>query len=349
MVLSDLVQRLRGQLLGRRRRTVELEELQRLAVGCSYEVFAAAVRELVSAGVLVPVMAAGTDYTGLGRRFRLGRQALAAGRAEQVQREARERHLSARLALGWYYTQPESVWREELPLLEMLSRWLEGRRLLDTASLQQRSYDIFLDEKLLLERGELLAHVGLTRELLGVVEVPEPLMLAVNVAGLQVEVCHHLVVENKAPYVRLLPFLAESGFASLVLGYGWKVAGNLALLPQQCGRRETRQVCWYFGDFDWEGLAIWDSLQQKDYGVEVRLAVPFYRMFLRHEMSQGKDNQAVQPEVLERFCRYFSADEAEQWREVLEGGGYYPQEALSEAELIAAWQEIGERIGKLCD
>ena len=255
-----------------------------------------------------------------------------------IQAEAIRLALSERLDFSFYYEQPLAVWQADLPYIEKLSAWL-ARGIGETTSLQQRSWDIFADEKYLLGPGEgLLKRLGLTTADLGICDQPDPLMMAVQPARLQQPVCHHLVVENKAPYGRLAPHLAEGQLTSIIFGCGWKIAANLDLLPQQCGCPHARHVVWYFGDFDWEGLRIWQAAASSK-TVEVRLAVPFYEAFLAYEAPQGKANQQREEAVWPPFAAAVGESRAPVFRDILDRGCYYPQEALTENDLIRALKE----------
>ena len=341
------LERLRGFLAGRRQKTVLLDELQRFCGGMEYEVFHQAVRELETAEVLQGIKAAGQDFGGLSRKYKIFAGRLFAAGTEQIQQEIQQDAMSSLLDFSWYYRQSIDCWQQERPWLRKLSVYLKRQQTrLESASVQQRSYEIFGDEKFLLERGHvLLSHVGLQEAELGIGGQPDPLMLAVNPRGLGLPVCQHLVVENKAPYYGLLSFWLQSDFTSVIFGSGWKIAGNIQELPQQCGQPEKRHIVWYFGDFDWEGLSIWHSLSGCR-GMEVRLAEPFYQAFLNYGPSTGKQNQQKNPVALDAFCSHFSVPTAERWRGILQGKGYYPQETLSGERLQKCWEEFLDEAGK---
>ena len=338
---------LREYLADRRQKTVLLDELQQLCCRMKYEDFHHCVQQLEAAEVLQGIKAAGQEFGGLSRRYRVYAGRLFSAAAERISREIQQDAMSSRLDLSWYYRQPIACWNKERPYLRKLSSYLKrmpGRG--ETASVQQRSYEIFGDEKFLLGDGRaFLGHVGIHEAELGIGGQADPLMMAINPRGLQAACCHHLVVENKAPYYGLLPFLPETGFASLIFGAGWKIVGNLAALPQQCGRAECHHIVWYFGDFDWEGLSIWHALSMVE-AVELHLAVPFYQALLSHAAPGGKQNQQRNPKALAAFCQEFSEPLLDTWQEILQGKCYYPQETLSREELRKAWEEIGNEAGK---
>ncbi|MFV0616980.1 MAG: DUF2399 domain-containing protein [Megasphaera sp.] len=319
------------------KKTVDLDILQAAFASWDYDRFRQAVAALLEDGSLMAVRAGGVDFSGLPRRLKRVLSRLFAS-VSVIQAEAIRLALSEKLDFSFYYEQPLKVWQADLPYIEKLSAWL-AQGIGEMTSLQQRSWDIFADEKYLLGPGAaLLKRVGLTAADLGICDQPDPLMMAVHPGHLQQPVCHHLVVENKAPYGRLLPHLAESRLTSLIFGGGWKIAANLDLLPQQCGCPNAHHVVWYFGDFDWEGLRIWQAAASSK-TVEVRLAVPFYEAFLAYESPQGKENQQREESVWPPFAAAVGESQARIFRDILDRGCYYPQEALTESDLIRALKE----------
>lgn len=319
------------------KKMVDLDVLQAAFASWGYDRFRPAVAALLDDGSLTAVCAGGVDFSGLPRRLKRVPAKLFAS-VTVIQKDAIGLALSDKLDFSFYYEQPLKAWQADLPYIEKLSAWLD-RGIAETASLQQRSWDIFADEKYLLGPGAaLLKRVGLTTVDLGICDQPDPLMMAVHPDYLQRPVCHHLVVENKAPYGRLVPHLAEVPLTSLIFGGGWKIAANLDLLPRQCGCPDARHIVWYFGDFDWEGLRIWQAAGRAE-TVEVRLAVPFYEAFLAYKAPLGKENQQREESVWPPFAAAVGTSRAPVFRDILDSGRYYPQEALTERDLIRALKE----------
>lgn len=339
-MLSD-VEAMRAFLQAYKKKNIDLDTLQAAFSAWDYARFRKAVTAFLDDGSLQAVRSAGIDFSGLPRRLRRVTARLFSS-APVIQTDAIRLSLSPQLDFSSYYEAPLSQWQEDLPFIERLSAWLEGGEM-RPAPLQQRSWDIFRDEKYLLGPGTRLLHrLHLSLTDLFVCDEADPLMLAVQ-AGCGGSVCHHLIVENKAPYYRLLPHLKGSPLTSLVFGCGWKIAANLGALPQQCGYPGARHIAWYFGDFDWEGLRIWQGAAAVQ-GVEVRLAVPFYRAFLTYEAPQGKEQQQENPEAFAAFAAAVGPDMADAFRHILENHAYYPQEALGEADLVRALKELSHGI-----
>lgn len=325
-----------SQLKTYKKKTILLETLQSWCTGMDYPAFHQVVTDLTQQGILSPVKAQGTDYAGLARKYTVHKGPLFASSAHLIQQDALELHISGALDLSWYIQQPLDVWQRDKAAICQISRFLAQPQR-PPASLQQRSYDLFHDEKRLLNDPGLLTRLGLTPDSLAIVPEAEPLMLAFNpVSGSRLH--HHLIIENKAPWTALLPQLRKTPLTTLIFGSGWKIVGNICQLPLQCGYSEEEHTCWYFGDFDWEGLKIWHQLSAAPFSIH--LAVPFYAAFLHHSPSRGKTYQEPDNKALEAFLAEFPAAGRQSFASLLAKGLYYPQEALSPEELLACVKEL---------
>lgn len=372
---------------------IELDSLQQQCHGISCEDFVVLIRDCMNKGILLPIKSAGSNGSGLPYKFTIAKGRLLSDNVAQINKTVQAGAFSSLLSFSWYYEQPLKVWEAELPYIRLLDAYLKAHQQMAPASIQQRSFEIFHDEKWLLEHDDFPGHIGLNLKQLFIVTQPDPLMLAINpfrwsrylsetwLGNTSVNkqernseyqgaarlgnhqeckqenkplerICYHLAVENKAAYYGLLPYLPESPFVSLILGYGWKIAGNLPQLAVQLGQLPVRHRVLYFGDFDAEGISIWYSLMNTgahslaahadgcqrgssvaDSGagssIQVELAVEFYRAMLALSPVRGKGNQQLNQIALEAFGKCFSKDERECWQRILQEGRYYPQEILS--------------------
>ena len=372
---------------------IELDSLQQQCHGISCEEFAVLIRDCMNKGILLPIKSAGSNGSGLPYKFTIAKGRLLSDNVAQINKTVQAGAFSSLLSFSWYYEQPLKVWEAELPYIRLLDAYLKAHQQMAPASIQQRSFEIFHDEKWLLEHDDFPGHIGLNLKQLSIVTQPDPLMLAINpfrwsrylsetrLGNASVNkqernseyqeaarlgnhqeckqenkplerICYHLAVENKAAYYGLLPYLPESPFVSLILGYGWKIAGNLPQLAVQLGQLPVRHRVLYFGDFDAEGISIWYNLMNTgahslaahadgcqrgssvaDSGagssIQVELAVEFYRAMLALPPVRGKGNQQLNQIALEAFGKCFSKDERECWQRILQEGRYYPQEILS--------------------
>lgn len=162
------------------KKTLDLDVLQEAFASWDYSRFRPAVAALLADGSLIAVRSAGVDFSGLPRRLKRVPAKLFSS-VTTIQTEAIQLALSEKLDFSFYYEQPLTAWQADLPYIRKLSAWLSQGLPQGPASLQQRSWDIFADEKYLLEEGAgLLKRLGLTTADLNICDQPAPLMMAVQ-------------------------------------------------------------------------------------------------------------------------------------------------------------------------
>lgn len=323
-----------------RKTTLQLSQLERLLSGkVTYEQFATVIISLVEKGLLIPVRSGGTNGKPipLHNTYRINKQKLRNKLIEEIQRC--QLLLHPKIKLQTYLALPEEEWHRDLPWIKTIDSYLRQNGLPFTyATSPERSLELTGDEKWIDEKGgkSLLERLELW-ELLKISDSPDPLMLAVNPVAFTGKLHRHLIVENKATFYALLNLLEDSGWTSLILGYGWKIVGNFALTVPQLGLQKHSHRFYYFGDLDPEGINIWYSLNQKHFSIKP--AVPFYRALLAKPHLTGKESQQHNPIAIEAFSAYFAPSEQDSIQRIIHQGGYQPQEALSKEELTEIWED----------
>ncbi|MBP2632100.1 MAG: hypothetical protein H6Q70_2728 [Firmicutes bacterium] len=331
-------------LYGYKRKTIALDTLESVCSGrMEYAEFVAVVQALVASGVLSGAGAKQREYRGalLCMKYKINVNALYKDTVTDIQSEIIREQFYMLMDFSYYFKHPRQEWMEDKPYLLKISQYLYAQGLpKESASDQERSYEIFGDEKIFLRYGlRFLDRVGLT-ESFNISNEVEPLMLAINPHGLLNQSVHrHLIVENKATYYALLDVLKMTKFSTLVFGSGWKIANNLVALPRQIGLPEAKHQYYYFGDFDHEGISIYYALYEQ---CAVELATEFYCALFTKPASRGKSNQVKNEAALACFKAKFSQAFAEKVEGVLATGQYYPQESLTQAELSACWRKYNE-------
>lgn len=326
-------------LRGSKKKTVPLGELEKLMEGdASYEDFAAQVIELEQQGVLKAVKQHGFNHKSipLANTYRIYKSQIPENFIKEM--ESYQFHFHPRIKLDNYYTLGVADWSRDLPYIQRIDTFLKQKGLPNHgAAAPERSYALVGDEKWIDEKGgrRVLEKLGLWEDL-KIETMPDPLMLAVNTLVWEQKPYLHLVVENKTPYYALLDTLKETPFLSLIYGAGWKITADIVMLEKQLGLINFEHQIYYFGDLDYEGISIWHALDSQ------RSALPateFYRQLLARPWAYGKENQQCNEEALTHFLSYFTPGEQEQIRNVLEAGGYYPQEGLDRFELEDIWRQ----------
>lgn len=318
-----------------KKKIVSLLDIQQSVPGhMQYQEFAQYILDFEAKGVLNPVKARGLNGREplLYHSYRLDRAKLCADFIPRIQ--ALQFAVSKEIKLGAYLKLSQDEWDRDYPYIQQLDAYIREKGLPKVeATLAERSYEILGNEKwlgeeggkIVLERLELL-------EALKIISQPDPLMLAVNPNAFTPET-KHLIVENKSTFYRFLKELPRTAFTSLIYGCGWKITAGIDGIYTQLGISKELSALYYFGDLDYEGLAIYHAL-----GDKVRLAVPFYSALLKKKCSYGKENQRKDQEALTAFLGGFSEEEKDVIKQVLKKGAYYPQEALEKEEIYEIWR-----------
>lgn len=317
---------------------VMLLELEQIASQMEYESFAELILKLEQQRLLQRVKASGENrkQPSLAYRYKINKAAL----RQDVQAmiiQMKKRYHSA-IYLEYYLTKTVEQWKQDEQYLQQLQQYIEKNGFpTERALVQERSFEIFHDEKFITEQGgkQLLERVKVWDEL-KIWPIADPVSLAINPDSLSRDVHYYLIVENKATYYGLLPFLQHSQFTALLYGQGKAIISTIEVFPQQLPLKNTNAVYFYFGDLDATGIEIWYALSKK---IHVIPALAFYQACLKQAAVKGKEYQRKNAEAMEAFLSYFSEENVLIIKKLFEQGSYYPQEVLKAAQLQQIWRE----------
>lgn len=317
------------------RKTINLIQLEQVwPSGEGREGFVEAMDSLQAEGVLEPVKRAGRSPQGMAQRYRIRMDRLAAQQRNNLRKLHMELHPD--ISLLHYFKSHESELEKDLPDIKKVDEALRLKGLPQhPMTMPELSLWLMEDEKWLMDqRGrELLMHLGLWPKLEPwVMNHPEPLMLAANLNRISNEKgpLNILVVENKSTYYA---WIKDPSWHCLVYGAGWKIVGNIRMLPQQLDLPAEKLMVTYFGDLDPEGIRIWHTLFRSS-PFPVVPAVNLYKKLMKCPWRKGKENQRLEDVTqgaISRFVGFFSSEEADELAKRLNQREYIPQEALDTA------------------
>lgn len=213
----------------------------------------------------------------------------------------------------------------------------------------ERSYAIWHLEKFLsgkthnvnghdVSAALLLKHCGLKKEDLKVYHTMEPLAYySYSKETLQ----NILILENLDPFysIRMKMMSGENNilgtdFSTLIYGSGKKVSSVFSgfELFAEDYLKDKRNNFFYFGDLDYEGIIIFESLQERMKGIiNIEPFKAAYEELIKDYdkvlLPQTKDLQ--NKNIGNEFWKYFDFDQKNRMLDVLESGRYIPQEKLS--------------------
>lgn len=329
-------------LEGEKKSTITLSQLENVAdASDTYEEFATAVFYLLNEEYIKAIKSHGMNWRGLPISFRIQKGKVKQSLIDSIQKLQFQVH--PEIQLQAYYSTSEKKWYEDLKWINKIDQYLKvnGLPTVDTNS-SERSYQLVQDEKWIDEKeGKAILERIQLFEKLKIVKTPDPLMYSLNPKRLlsNPKKHKHLIVENKATYYGLIGTLATTSCTTLIYGAGWKISSSLSQLSQQLGlnEEEYQHEVYYFGDLDHEGISIYHHLHEK---YHVKLAREFYSSLMKKPFYKGKETQSSNEEAIRHFLLNFTTKEQEMIINLLDEGGYYPQEALAKEELGNIWRNV---------
>lgn len=328
-------------LKSRKNKEIPLMELENLVEGdTEYKDFAMQIKILEEKDILRPVKAHKTNLKTipLYNTYRINKTYFKDKFIDKIQIVKLQLHPS--IDLKAYTSLKEKEWDRDLPYIKKIDKYIQKNGFPDQeVSSPERSYQIIGDEKWIDEKGgrRLLERLKLW-EKLKVSYKNDPLMMAINPNEIGKDVYMHMIVENKATFHMFLDLLHETTFTSLIYGAGWKIVSNIVMLEKQLGLEGCYHKLFYFGDIDYEGISIWNALNEKR---STDIAVPFYKSLMNKPFTKGKENQRRNEGALNNFLEYFNDNERKEIKTLLNSKGYYPQEGLKKEEIKAIWRNGG--------
>ncbi|MEJ8552626.1 Wadjet anti-phage system protein JetD domain-containing protein [Tepidibacter sp. Z1-5] len=319
--------------------TISLNDFENLFSGSiSYEEFAKEVLEFEEKDIIREVKKhkRNNKPISLANTYRINKSFF----KEKLINEIQEFQLYAhpKIQLKTYLSLDELQWENDLKYIIKVDNYLKENGFpFETVTPPERSFQISGDEKWIDEKGgkKILERIEVW-DGLKISSVPDPLMISVNPSNFSKPEHIHLIVENKATYYAILEVLEETNLTSLIYGCGWKILSGIHMLEKQLSLQKHKHKLYYFGDLDFEGISIWNGLNEKRY---VNLAVDFYKCLLKKDCSKGKENQQKNEEAICNFIKFFDKQEQEKIIFILENKGYYPQEALTKEEVQHIWRK----------
>lgn len=250
--------------------------------------------------------------------------------------------LVPKITIDYYLSHVKEYQKDRVWVL-MLNQYLKtNQELLEQPeSVNERSFEIWNREKFLSkEQGKkILKRCGISLDDFKVYETAEPIPYYSNTRKTPQKM---LILENKDTFFSMRKFLLDGHtrilgeeIGTLIYGGGKRIVKSfqefdLSVEPYMQFENNT---LYYFGDLDYEGIGIYESLRNRCQ--ENRIVVPFVAAYER--MLAKADQADSLPDTKEQqnrnltgiFFSYFSRETAERMQEILKQGQYIPQEILN--------------------
>ena len=208
-------------------------------------------------------------------------------------------------------------------------------------SVNERSFEIWSREKFLTkEQGrKILKRCRIETDFLNMYETAEPFAYYSHTREIPQNM---LILENKDTFFSMRKVMLEGNpcifgmeVGTLIYGGGKRIVKSFqdfGLSAEPYMKAEGNQM-YYFGDLDYEGIGIYESLarQWRGHGKLIPFAAAYGKMIEKAErMGSLPDTKERQNQKLSgEFFSCFSKEMAGRMQEILERGEYIPQEILS--------------------
>ncbi|WP_262174179.1 Wadjet anti-phage system protein JetD domain-containing protein [Saccharococcus sp. Marseille-Q5394] len=239
-----------------------------------------------------------------------------------------------------YAAQPEAYVKHKEEI-DDLSRflWEKEALLAEPLSINERSFQIWGVEKLLKDTSIVKSIFRFNEwdlSSLNYYETPEPFFDYNYTVADEMNV---LIVENKDTWYSLRKIMQEGGgnrlfrpYHILLYGEGKKILSKHNRLNEYDQLLPTsRNVYYYFGDVDYEGIDIYESLVEGNPDLDVRLANELYTAMLA--LADGRklpfSKEGQRQTDISHFLQQFDQEAVEKIRSILGQGLYIPQEILN--------------------
>ncbi len=300
-----------------------------------YKAFAGVIDSLCEKEELLPVKASGTNGRNpyLYNKYRIlckDKNKL----SDEMQHEIQSLHPG--LDKGYYFRNPE-VYREDRDYVLMLSQFLgdssKSKSLKFRCTMNERSFEIFNNEKFLASKGRtLLKRLGFSIKDLNCYKTLEAFFYILFQPKERLNI---LVVENKDTFYSALKYLERKpekelygiNIDMLIYGEGKKIVNSFSFINEVAMGIPIEKV-YYFGDLDFEGIGIFNSVASK-YGKH--LVVPHVKLYKELLVSAKNPPflRTNQKDIyLDLFLMYFDDESKAKISEILYNGKYIPQEGI---------------------
>lgn len=238
-----------------------------------------------------------------------------------------------------YYLKNPQKYLEHKKYIERLNHFyiFNKDELKYPAAINERSYQIFYEEKLLKSKESviktILKNLGLDYKDLNVYYTPEPFFY--HIVNTDYE--NVLIVENKDTWYTLKKVLNQKRsiynmfISAIIYGEGNKILDSFEYTREADFFKERQLKYLYIGDIDYKGIDIFQKLKSKYETYEIDIFTKIYReMLLKARENELKTMKKGQSKIdISLFLEYFSKEHQEQIITILSQRKYIPQEILN--------------------
>lgn len=316
-------------------------ELERIYAVHSYQELVAQVKRLEQEGIISPIMKQGRN----GKNPWLYNGYWIHKKEEQFEQYREEvLYLDPRLFNG-YYLKNLKTYAEDRVYVQRVQQYFQKNEtvFMESLSYNERSFELFCREKFILKESgkRILGNLGLSLEDLNCYVTCEPLAYYSCSKEIPQNV---LIVENKDTYYTIRKKLIHGDcmicgkkIGTVIYGAGKGIFRSIHDLHTSVEEyvADPRNIMLYFGDMDYEGIGIYETLATMEKECNIIPLVEAYEKMLDKveglplPNTKEKQNRNITGE----FFTYFSSNSKNRMMAILKNELYIPQECLHETDM----------------
>lgn len=331
MEKNELEQRIREILKKVKSQNITLEEIyQSTKIVYSPEIakqMDIIIGNLVQENKLEPLKNARKNLMGTPLKYRIVRY-----QKDYAETKQEIMQLHEKINVQYYLKHPEEYeeYRDEI---FKINNFIALEEKGQTLTVNERSYQIWKDEKKLKQQENILKKLGIGFKELNCYETYEPFFYFEN-NQYNEKNKKVLIIENRDTFWTFKKIAEKyQNFYLIIYGEGKKILNSFEYIENFNIKKETDIL--YFGDIDYEGINIYVSLVQtySDYHI-LPYVVAYHKMIeLENNPNQIKKKQNKREDYIEVFLNYFDTEDRKKLRNMFENNFYIPQEILNYEEV----------------
>ena len=328
---------IKNKLLSQKNKSISTDHIFKMSGNLLYEDFVELINKHVKEKLLEPVKSSGTN----GRRPALyNKYRILKERTDYSNVQEDIKMLHPRFNHSKYAKHPEEYLKYKKQI-DSLSKflWRNASSLNTPMAINERSFQIWGEEKLLKNSSvikSIFQYNNWDLSTLNFFETPEPFFEYVFSNEDHMNI---LIIENKDTWYSLRRVMSEDKlnllfrpYHVLLYGEGKKIIRKTGRLGEYDRLLEARvRKYYYFGDIDYEGIDIFQTLIKYNSDLDICLCHELYSWMLReareYDLPEAKKGQKKAD--LQEFAKHFEHDEGIQIENILEQGRFIPQEILN--------------------
>ena len=282
-------------------------------------------------GYIQPLKTTNKDFQGSFEKYKILK--LKEENEEKIKEEILK--LDKKIKIDYFLKHPKEYIKYKkiiIPINEFIKQTNGGK--IETITVNERSYQIYKNEKCLKENEEILKKLGLTCKDLYAYDTYEPFFYYINteykIRKLKNKTI--LIIENKDTFwtiVKAIQKLKIENIYMIIYGEGKKILKSFSFIEEF--KIDSKDNIYYFGDIDFEGINIYVSLKEKYNRYNISAYTKGYETILDIEKTPEKvrKNQNINQDKIEKFINEFDKEYKDKLIEIFNNKKYIPQEVFN--------------------